>query len=147
MEKKFAAVSLLARPDGKFLCVWNKRYGGWSMPGGLVEPDETAEQAQARELQEETGLETVSAELIFEGPVEPAPKDIARANTLKLYAVVWRGQPQAVEPGCPITWLSREEFLTTSPFAAFYTKVFGNLEAAKHGGSNDPSNSKPSSPS
>ena len=37
-------------------------YGFWSLPGGKIEPDETAREAAVRELQEETGI---SADLQF----------------------------------------------------------------------------------
>lgn len=58
---KYAAVSLVERDDRRILCVWNRRYGGWAMPGGMVEPGETAEDTQRRELREEAGVETVMA--------------------------------------------------------------------------------------
>lgn len=29
-----------------------------------------------------------------------------------------------MEAGCPVTWLTREEFLKWTPFAEFYTDVF-----------------------
>src|SRR5208337_2707287 len=45
-----AAVSYVERSDGRILCVWNSRYGGWTLPGGKVEEGETVEAAQAREL-------------------------------------------------------------------------------------------------
>src|SRR5437867_8259559 len=45
--------------DGGVLLVrlnYGPRDGRWSLPGGLVEADETLEQAAARETKEETGL-------------------------------------------------------------------------------------------
>jgi 8-oxo-dGTP diphosphatase len=48
------------RPDGTFLMGLRKGSHGadtWSIPGGLIEADETACQAAQRELSEETGLD------------------------------------------------------------------------------------------
>ena len=52
---------------GEWLVV-KKRYGGldgkWSFPAGFVEPGETVDQAVVREVQEETGIETLVQGLI-----------------------------------------------------------------------------------
>ncbi len=45
--------------DGKFLLVRHTYTSGWHFPGGGVEPHETAEEALARELEQETGLKVV----------------------------------------------------------------------------------------
>jgi ADP-ribose pyrophosphatase YjhB (NUDIX family) len=121
---KFAAISYIERKDGKLLCVWNPRYGGWALPGGLVEEHETVEVALGRELREETGLELVTSELIYEGPHGIANPDPTRAQNVQIFRVLALGTPREVEDGCPVTWLSREDFLKWSPFAPLYQKVF-----------------------
>jgi ADP-ribose pyrophosphatase YjhB (NUDIX family) len=117
-----AAVSLIER-DGRLLCVWNKRYQGWSLPGGKREDDETIADAQERELREETGLETKTRELIFAAP-HNIKVEGTRGSHVYIYRVEPDGEPRAAEEGCPITWLTRAEFLAQSPFAPFYRHVF-----------------------
>jgi ADP-ribose pyrophosphatase YjhB (NUDIX family) len=149
-----ASVSFIEREDGRLLCVWNKRYGGWSLPGGMVEEGETVDAAQARELREETSLETLTRKhlrwatcgeadsrsvSIFDGDVSgagssyqptfvvdggtadpPRPSVEGRGSYVYVFRVTTSGIAREVEPGSPVTWLTREEFLKWSPFAKHY---------------------------
>lgn len=58
---------LVINHHGEWLVV-RKRYGGlkgkWSFPAGFVEQGETVDQAVVREVQEETGIETIVQGLI-----------------------------------------------------------------------------------
>lgn len=64
-----AAVGAIAVCDGALLLVRRRQApsrGRWSLPGGRVEPGETAEQALLREVAEETGLVVEIGALIGE---------------------------------------------------------------------------------
>jgi ADP-ribose pyrophosphatase YjhB (NUDIX family) len=130
MAQSYAAVSLVEDPDGRVLCVWNARYRGWSLPGGKVETGETAEQAQERELREETGCGTRSRRLVFDGEHGiKAAIERGRASRVKVFRVVVEGEPRQMEEGCPVCWKTRQEFLAESPFAPLYTTVFAQVPA------------------
>ncbi len=47
---------IAARKEGKWLFCRHAQHSGWELPGGHIEPDETAEAAARRELWEETGV-------------------------------------------------------------------------------------------
>jgi 8-oxo-dGTP pyrophosphatase MutT (NUDIX family) len=119
-----AALCVIER-EGKVLCVWNHRYQTWGLPGGGVEMGEQPEVAALRELEEEVGVRATTCDFITSGP---SPHDFAWV--LFAYRVTeYEGEPRAVEPDCPITWLPREHLLATSFFAPFLRQVFERVES------------------
>jgi ADP-ribose pyrophosphatase YjhB (NUDIX family) len=126
-NKRAAAVSLVENDQGDLLLVWNRRYSGWTLPGGLVEDGEVPIDAQARELREETSLETSSSSLVYSAPTERVIGD-HRANVVYVFRVAATGEAREMEHGCPIMWASRETVLRICPFRDFYRRMFDVLE-------------------
>jgi 8-oxo-dGTP diphosphatase len=92
------AAAVIERPDGTFLLAQRppgKVYAGyWEFPGGKVEPGEAAEQALARELHEELGIDVVRAypwitrEYVY-------PHGHVRLNFFRVRS--WNGEPHPRE--------------------------------------------------
>lgn len=120
---------MLQNDEGKYLVVWNKRYGGFSFPGGRVEYGETPEEAAFRELLEETCVEAIGVMTqVFEGE-HGVKVETTRGSMVHVFECKWfKHKPSEREPGCPITWWTREEFLKWSPFREFYARVFERLD-------------------
>lgn len=120
-----AAVSYVERDDGRILVVWNRRYGGFTLPGGKVEDEETPAQAMRRELREETGMYALAWELLYSGmtTVENAPED--RGRIVYVFRVTESGGiAEETEIGCPVSWFTRGEFLKWTCFKDFYRRMF-----------------------
>ncbi len=95
------AVGILIRPDGDFLLTSRpkgKVYAGyWEFPGGKVEAGESIEQALARELHEELGLDIGQAVRWKEQLVD-YPHALVRLNFCKVFD--WQGPLQMREGQC-----------------------------------------------
>ncbi|MFV0590872.1 MAG: NUDIX domain-containing protein [Draconibacterium sp.] len=68
-----AVAALITDDEGKLMLVTRgvePDYGKLDLPGGFVDPKETAEEAVTRELSEELGLTVTSLEYLFSAPNE-----------------------------------------------------------------------------
>lgn len=101
------------RDDGKFLGVTNRKYGGWTTPGGKIDPGEEPLQAALRELKEETGLEVGETGLQPLGHFDHKWREF----DVRCYGfVVWiedlDGQePRIMEEGTKPFWAERDALL------------------------------------
>ena len=136
-----SAVALIEYVEHEFsdlesliLVVWNKRYGGWSLPGGKVEEGEEIEHAMRRELLEETALHVIESKLVWDAPRGELalgfsnPSGHSPETHVHVFRVLSFGKYAESERGCPVTLFTREELLRWSPFAPFYSDMFAALE-------------------
>lgn len=109
MNTMAVAVGVLQRADGRVLVAHRDaaRHEGGKLefPGGKVEPDESAQQALARELVEEIGVRPAASE-----PLLRLRHDYTdRAVELIVFRVSdWDGEPHGAE-GQPLEWLAPAE--------------------------------------
>jgi acetyl-CoA carboxylase carboxyl transferase subunit beta len=108
--------------EGRLLCVKRGRapaMGRWSLPGGRIEAGETAAEAVAREVFEETGLQVEVGDLI--GHVDIIGED-RHYVVLDFAATVVGGIPEAGDDAAEVAWLTRRDLdtrRTTDQLMAF----------------------------
>lgn len=126
---------LVRREDGKYLTVTNRRWGGFSCPGGKIEPGEHPEDAMMRELKEETGLDVCGFRQVWGGVHLAMPKDPGPPWMCLAYeAIVPDGQePSAVEANTKIGWSTSDELAEHSLYPDYYRGLWTALSAPRGG--------------
>ena len=79
---------------GRVLMVFDRYRGRWELPGGMLDPGETARRAAARELTEETGI--VAADLGFAALAECELQRPARREYGAIYRCALPVEPPLV---------------------------------------------------
>lgn len=107
-----SAASVAVFRDGKVLLALRARPRLWSLPGGRIEPGETAEQAALRELREEVGVEAEIVAPAGEREVTRRDKNgtmVARFR-IQAFAARWRaGEPKTGPEAIEVRWVEPDK--------------------------------------
>lgn len=122
-QRPYLAASIAVLRDGKFLLISRSKppyEDHFSLPGGVVETGESLQEAAARELMEEVGIEATVP--VFIGPVEIIDKDknghILNHAVVMVHAAFWKaGEAKTGPEARQIVWVEIEQVdaLRTTP--------------------------------
>ena len=129
MENYRHSVEVTVWRNGKILAVNNRRWGGFSCPGGKVDGTESLEDAAKRELLEETGCTAIKIKCLGGRPHTSVPRD---ENKKQWYCTAFEAdigdqEPRAAEPGTEPFWTTTEDLKKNSLYTDWSQWLFKNV--------------------
>jgi ADP-ribose pyrophosphatase YjhB (NUDIX family) len=105
------SVAIVVQREDKILVVSSRKWGGFSLPGGKLDPGETFDQAAKREFLEETGCEITSLASLGAIEHQPVDSDPNRDHWLCMCytAEIGNQKPKQSEEGTVPRWASHQE--------------------------------------
>ncbi|MHA2245565.1 MAG: NUDIX domain-containing protein [Candidatus Hodarchaeales archaeon] len=107
-----AADGLLINENGKIIFIQRKSntfYGFWAIPGGMVEENETIEEALLREMEEEVGVQIIPKEIL--GVFSDPERDPRGRVISTVFICDYEGKPKAGSDAGNIKLCTVEEAL------------------------------------
>jgi len=120
-----SSVEILVWNGGRLLTVTNRRWGGFSCPGGKVDPGENFLDAAWREFKEETGCDPVAMTPFIGGIHYEAPKDQGPPWFCMSYNAIIDSEPTQQEEGTEIGWHTPKQLVESSIYPDWYKYLFG----------------------
>lgn len=119
------SVSIVAKRNGQVLVVSSRKWGGFSLPGGKIDPGETPDQAAVREFREETGCEIVDLKPLGEIEHNPVAQDPDRNKWLcRCYvADIGDQEPRQNEDGTIPRWATPDEIRESSLYRSLTVRI------------------------
>lgn len=99
-----SVAAAVVREDGKVLAIKRRDNGHWELPGGVLEPGETATAGAVREVQEETGL--IVEPIRLSGVYQNMTRDIM---ALVFLAREVSGQLRTSDESVQVDWLTADQ--------------------------------------
>ena len=119
------------KPDEnpRLLTVTNRRWGGFSCPGGKVDKGESLMAAARREFFEETGCEAHKLEQWIGGVHYDAPKDEGPPwFCMAFWANIGDQIPTQQEEGTEIGWHTPQQLMSDSIYPEWYRYLFAQAD-------------------